>query len=275
MSVLLRLGGFALASTALFGAAFGIGRAVSPDVTDAAPAPAEVAAPIALVMSDQGYTLHPKASQLPATSAPSPFEFTVTRPDGTTLTAYTPMKGAEMRLVVIRRDLLRYVRLQPTRAADGTWSAPLMLPDPGTYRVFATFQPRGVDKPLALGVDIQAAQGEPQEQLPPPSRAVDADGYQVGVAGWLRSETESRLTFSVTRGGQPVTDLQPLEGMPAQLVALRSGDTAALPIRFESGTVGPDITFRLPVPSPGTYRLFLDFQHGGAVHTVAVTMTAT
>ena len=37
---------------------------------------------------------------------------------------------------------------------------------------------------------------------------------------------------------------------------------------------GPDITFYAEAPSAGTYRLYLDFQHGGKVRTAEFTVTA-
>jgi hypothetical protein len=37
---------------------------------------------------------------------------------------------------------------------------------------------------------------------------------------------------------------------------------------------GPEIAFTAQVPSAGTYRLFLDFRHGGSVHTAAFTVAS-
>ena len=37
---------------------------------------------------------------------------------------------------------------------------------------------------------------------------------------------------------------------------------------------GPDVTFHADVPTAGRYRLFLDFQHAGRVHTAAFTVDA-
>ena len=36
-------------------------------------------------------------------------------------------------------------------------------------------------------------------------------------------------------------------------------------------SAGPEVTFHVDVPSDGTYRLFLDFQHAGRVHTAEFT----
>jgi hypothetical protein len=38
---------------------------------------------------------------------------------------------------------------------------------------------------------------------------------------------------------------------------------------------GPDIVFHTTFPSTGSYRLFLDFQHGGVVRTAAFTVNVS
>lgn len=113
--------------------------------------------------------------------------------------------------------------------------------------------------------------------LPPVSRTANVDGYQVTLAGDLTA-AGSELTFNVTRDGKPVGDLQPYLGAYAHLVALRVGDLAYLHVHPE-GEVGktapgPDVAFHAQAPSDGEYRLYLDFQHNGAVHTAEFT-TAT
>lgn len=40
------------------------------------------------------------------------------------------------------------------------------------------------------------------------------------------------------------------------------------------GGPGPAVSFAATAPSGGTYRLFLDFRHGGRVHTAAFTVEA-
>ena len=92
---------------------------------------------------------------------------------------------------------------------------------------------------------------------------------------------ESELSFQVSTGGRPVTDLQPYLGAYGHLVVLRAGDLAYLHVHpaGEPGDgvtePGPDVSFLSTAPSAGTYRLFLDFRHGDAVHTAAFTVEAT
>ncbi len=54
--------------------------------------------------------------------------------------------------------------------------------------------------------------------------------------------------------------------------ALPAGDLAYLHVHpQQTASAGPAITFDVEVPTPGEYRLFLDFQHGSVVRTAAVT----
>jgi hypothetical protein len=100
------------------------------------------------------------------------------------------------------------------------------------------------------------------------------DGYTVTLGGTLDPGRTSTLTLDVSRAGAPVTDLEPYLGAYGHLVALRTGDLAYLHVHPESGPAGPRVTFRAEVPTAGTYRLYLDFQHSGTVRTAEFTVTA-
>ncbi|MFC7483289.1 hypothetical protein ACFQX7_29350 [Luedemannella flava] len=113
---------------------------------------------------------------------------------------------------MVRRDLSGYQHLHPTMASDGTWTIPLTVASAGQYRIFADFQPTGRASALTLGVDLAAAGTYLPQPLPVPKPAVQVDGYEVELSGGLVPGTASRLTLTVTRGGVPVTDLQPYLG---------------------------------------------------------------
>jgi hypothetical protein len=105
------------------------------------------------------------------------------------------------------------------------------------------------------------------------------DGYEVRLDGDLVAGQTSKVTLTVTKDGAPVTDLQPYLGAYGHLVALRTGDLAYLHVHpdGEPGdgktAPGPAVTFYAEVPTATTYRLFLDFQHGGTVRTAEFTVT--
>ncbi len=96
----------------------------------------------------------------------------------------------------------------------------------------------------------------------------------------MTAGTASPLTLSVSKDGVPVTDLQPYLAAYGHLVALRAGDMAYLHVHPEGApgdgatAAGPEIGFRAEVPSPGAYRLYLDFAHQGVVRTAEFTAVA-
>jgi hypothetical protein len=88
----------------------------------------------------------------------------------------------------------------------------------------------------------------------------------------LEAGEEAQLTFRITRRGRPVTDLEPYLGAYGHLVALHAPDLAYSHVHpdGEDRRAGA-ITFDVELDEPGAYRLFLQFQTRGRVHTVAFT----
>jgi hypothetical protein len=286
-----KLAGFALGLAAAFGATLGIGSAVGPvgpaaaeepgmTHTDSADLPADAAPelPGGLMTAQDGYALTLAERQLPAGEA-TPVSFRVLGPDGDPVTAYDVSHDEDLHLIAVRRDLSGFQHVHPELAADGTWSVPLSL-TPGEWRLFADFVPSGRGDNLTLGTDLAVAGDYAPQPLPAPSLTAEVDGYTVTLDGELVRGRESELTLSVSRDGRPVTDLQPYLAAYGHLVALRDGDLAYLHVHpaGEPGdgvtAPGPEITFFTTAPSAGTYRLFLDFQHGGVVRTAEFTAVA-
>ncbi|MEU7673954.1 hypothetical protein AB0C42_03970 [Micromonospora taraxaci] len=282
MRTVTKLAGFAVGLAAVFGTTYGIGR-----VVDRAPAAEsrhdEGAAPAAgaggttdrlpggLLVSDRGYTL--ETVDAPADE----FAFRIVGPDGRPVTRYDVAHDKRMHLIVARRDLSGFRHVHPELAPDGTWRVDTPLAGAGQWRAFADFAPTGAE-PLTLGVDVTVPGELTERPLPAPSTSTTVDGYTVTLTGAPQPGRTSELTLSVSRDGQPVTDLEPYLGAYGHLVALRRGDLAYLHVHPD-GTPGdgrtrpgPAVTFLAEVPSAGSYRLYLDFRHGGAVHTAEFTV---
>ncbi len=299
MSTPVRILAFLVALAAVFAVALGVGSAVGPiDVaepkesheamagdtgeTDAHGGghgtEEEVGLPAGLTVTEDGYTLRLAA----ATARPGqrvPVAFTITGPDGAPVTAYDAEHEKRLHLIAVRRDLSGFQHVHPTLADDGTWTTDLAL-TPGTWRLFADFTPAGGDG-LTLGADLSVAgryrpAAEPGETVS--SRVGD---YTVTLDGELTPGTASPVTLTVSRDGEPVTDLQPYLGAYGHLVALREGDLAYLHVHPEGtpgdGTTapGPEVEFLVEVPSAGGYRLYLDFRHDGVVRTAELALGTT
>ncbi|MFD9540949.1 hypothetical protein [Streptomyces sp. NPDC060022] len=288
---------FAAALAVSFGAAYGLGNTVGP-LAGTEPAPQAdhmnsaasegggdgkehaQSPPGGLQISEGGYTLDLFTPRLKAAQE-GELRFAVRDRSGKPVTTYQREHDKELHLILASRDLATYRHLHPTRAADGTWSTPVTLAAAGDYRVFADFTPGTKNAPdLTLGADLAVSGAYKPAELPKPSRTATVDGYTVTLNGTLRPGAAEDLRLDVSRGGRPVTDLQPYLAAYGHLVALRAGDLAYLHVHPNgepgdgSTEPGPEVSFTATAPSSGTYRLFLDFKHNGTVRTAAFTVRA-
>ncbi|MBP2326253.1 hypothetical protein JOF56_006638 [Kibdelosporangium banguiense] len=284
-----RLSAYGVALALVAGGGWVIGSAVGPFAGQAGPPSAEAAGhgdthsgtvagtrqleePAGLASSRGGYTLTPTSTTF-TPGAVAPFSFKIVKSDGTAVTAFDVEHDKRMHLIVVRRDTADFQHVHPEMAADGTWTVPLRPAQPGSYRAFGDFTPTGGEN-VTLGVDL-AAPGDFQPAKYQPSTVSKVDDYEVTLGGRLTPGQSSKVTLTVRKGGREVTDLQPYLGAYGHLVALRGGDLAYLHVHPDESNAkpGPVITFFAEVPSTGTYRLFLDFQHEGKVRTADFTVS--
>jgi hypothetical protein len=187
--------------------------------------------------------------------------FRVVDEGGATVRDFDVEHERRMHLIVVRRDLTGFQHLHPEPAADGTWSTRLRLDDAGSYRLFADFSRGG--EPHTLAGDLRVDGSANLRALPPAApSATTEDGYEVRLAARGRE-----LRFTIARDGETV-QTEPYLGAGGHLVALREGDLAFLHVH---PTEHDSVAFEATFPTPGAYRLFLQFKHGGRVHTAAFT----
>jgi hypothetical protein len=275
MNVGLRLAGFAAALALLFGAAAFAGSTVGPDRsgeeraethngghTANASAPGTVRG---LAISDAGLTLALEDTAFQR-GRPDVLRFSIRGAGGRPVRDFQVEHEKRMHLIVVRRDGRGFQHVHPTLDATGTWSVPLTLPDAGAYRVFADFKHDGEARTLAADLTVDGAAR--YRALPEPAVTADAgQGYEVRLdAGQVRAGREVGLEFSVTREGRAV-ETEPYLGARGHLVALREGDLAFLHVHPDEDA----LAFMAEFPSAGRYRLYLQFKHGGRVHTAAFT----
>jgi hypothetical protein len=277
-------------------AALGVGRLVGPVDVEAAPAhsaeedhaepeqgepghaedehAASAAALTGLAQQVGGYRL-----ELPQTrlgTGEQSLVFTVVGPDGEPLTAYDEAHERDLHLIAVRRDLTGFQHVHPVLdPATGEWSTELTL-DPGSWRMLADFVPAGGEQ-VVLGADLVVDGTGTSAPLGEDVLGASVDGYEVILAADPVAGAETALVATVHRDGQPVTDLGEYLGELGHLVVLRDGDLAYVHGHPDepdhtAGT-GPTIPFTATFPSGGRYRLFLEFEHAGAVHTAAFTVS--
>ncbi|WP_206054006.1 hypothetical protein [Nocardioides iriomotensis] len=292
-----RVGAFAVGLLAVFALALGAGSlwgptVAAPDSDDEAMAHGGMAedepaghdegghVPGGLMRSQDGYSLD-LASATADRGRDVPLALTISGPDGHVLdteAGYAVEHDKRLHLIVVRRDLTGFQHVHPELGDDGRWTTAVDLA-PGTWRVFADFT--AADGPaLTLGTDLTVPGRVPDVQpVGDDASTSSVDGYDVTLDGELEGGAASDLTLTVTRGGRPVTDLQPYLGAFGHLVALREGDLAYLHVHpheeaHAGDRGGPAIDFTAEVPSAGRYRLFLDFKAGGVVRTATFDLAA-
>lgn len=289
MSAPLKLVGFLVALAVVLAGAAGIGRAVGPVGSPAAEhggmegmdmsESGAASIPKGLMVSQDGYTF--RLAQTTADPGSSvPVSFTIEDPEGNPVTEYDVEHEQDLHLIAVRRDFSGFQHVHPDLASDGTWTTDLDL-TPGAWRLFADFKATGAEA-LTLGTDLMVpGKLEPAEAPSTDSTTAQVDDYTVTLEGDLTAGAEAKLTLTVTRDGEPVTDLEPYLGAYGHLVALRAGDLAYLHVHPdgtpEDGVTapGPEVVFFANVPSPDRYHLFLDFKHEGVVRTAAFTVTGS
>lgn len=230
--------------------------------------------PGGLAIASQGYVLRPRITRFTAGEYEN-FRFTVFSHDGHPVTDFAARGDRRMNFLVVRRDMTGYQHLYPIMDPDGTWTVPLDLDQPGSYRAFAEFVPGTAKTPVTLGVDLEAPGLVEDGPIPKVSTIAELDGYTVVWTGDLVAGTVSRIGMHVMRDDLPVTDLEPILGSAGNLVILREGDLAHLNVRPVTGPrQDTAVDFDADVPTAGYYRMFLEFQHHGQLRTVEFTALA-
>jgi len=270
VSTLAKLAGFAAALVVVFGVAVAAGGAVGPDRSGATKKPSHgdeamagmdehgAADPIrGLATSEDGLTLALDQTSL-ARGRRAPLSFSVVGKRGP-VRDFDVTHEKRMHLIVVRRDGRGFQHLHPSLGADGRWRTNITLPDAGAYRVYADFSRGGEAHTLAADLTVDgAAEYAP---FPSPTTVDRTDGYTVEL-----KPQGGALNFVITRDGRPVA-VEPYLGAGGHLVALREGDLAFLHVHPEGD--GP--SFEAHLDPSSRYHLYLQFKHGGRVHTAEFT----
>jgi hypothetical protein len=225
-----------------------------------------------------GYKLASNATTLPSGRAAA-YQFTVTGPDGKPVTDFAVDQTKRLHFYAIRSDLTGFQHVHPTMAGDGTWTASLGALQPGSWRLFAQFTPdsgKGKGQDFVLSRTVTVPGSTATTALPKASSTTTVDGYTVTVNGELMAGMAHPLTVNIAKDGKPVTDLQSYLDTYAHLTAFHEGDQAFAHLHPENNVNGdhggPSLSFHAELAKSGDWRLFLQFQTAGTLHTAAITL---
>jgi hypothetical protein len=285
----MRVALFLVALAVLFAAAVGAGSAIGPAPADTAERPqgdamamqgehagddgahAEAAVAHGLATAEAGLRLAVATPDVTRGRAQT-LRFRILDPHGRPVHDFDRTHERRMHAIVVRRDLTGFQHLHPRLVSDGTWSVPLRIDAPGSYRLYADFSHDGEARTLAS--DLRVDGTADLLPLPAPASLALSDGGDVVRldAGRPRAGEETTLRFAVERDGEPLA-LAPYLGADGHLVALREGDLAFLHVHPVGGEVADGrVAFDATFPSAGRHRLFLQYRIGAHVRTAAFTL---
>lgn len=199
---------------------------------------------------------------------------TLLGPDGRPVTDYTVVQEKMLHLIVVREDLGRFAHVHPEQNASGGWTVEVDLAA-GPWRVYADFQPTALGREITLSVPLALSGAYGSIELPAPKRTSTVDGYTVTASADPVEGEEAAIRIDISRGGRPVTDLQPYLGAAAHIVIIRYHDMAYLHVHGHSPSAGPTIDTATTFDSNGKYRMFVEFSHAGSVHRAEFTWDVT
>jgi hypothetical protein len=249
-------------------------------VASPAPVLAE-AAPKSTGLADRagGYVYLPSTDTVAAGRAAT-FTFHITGPDDHAVTRYQPFESQLVVFYLIRSDLTGYSEFNPTMREDGTWTVELPALPAGSYRTYVAFAAPDSSAGTPLRYVLSSALSVPGQStgapLPAPSLTTTTDGYTVTLSGQLKAGVTLPLEVAVTKGGKSVGYFDRYLDGYAHLTAFRTGDAAFAHTLSTGRAGGPNgtgpLTAQALFPESGRWRLFIQFETAGKLHTAALTV---
>lgn len=202
------------------------------------------------------------------------------------VTKFDVVHEKQLHLLMVTPDLAWFAHEHPEPQPDGTFVLEFAFPSGGTYRLFSDFKASGRGGAVLTTDVIVDGIAKPLANLTPSNLKAprSVDGHEVRfTAAPPVAGVEKTLTFVVTKGGKPVTNLEPYLGAMGHLVVIGSdaktflhahpedhaGDHAAKPhvdpvgaAPHEHPTTGI-VSFATKFPHPGLYKAWAQFQVKG------------
>ncbi|QAY66917.1 hypothetical protein [Paenibacillus protaetiae] len=181
-------------------------------------------------------------------------------------------------LVIVSADLQQFQHIHPEYKGGGKYELPVQFNTGGEYRLYADFQPSGMNELTRMSSVAVAGQSLPPGRLAAsPERSADINGIHVEAAFDQELEARQALTLTYTftdaRSGEPLRDMELYLGAIGHVVAVDEGLNDYLhihPLNWASS--GPQAVFGVSFPRSGLYQMWGQFQREGQVIVVPFTV---
>jgi hypothetical protein len=176
----------------------------------------------------------------------------------------------KIHLIIVSKDLSQFYHEHPEYTADGDYKVPYTFPKGGDYVLFQDYTPTGSGHQLGRQAITVKGPAYTPVKFTNTDMEWEKNGYQARLSfdkpltvGQLLS-----MKITLTKGGQPITDLDNYLGALGHVVVISEDTESYLHVHpNDQADKGPAIGFNTNFEKPGLYRVFLQFNHGGQIHT--------
>lgn len=184
----------------------------------------------------------------------------------------------KIHLIIVRKDLSAFYHEHPEYTAEGTYRVPFTFAKGGDYVLFQDYTPAGGGHQLGRQpVTVQGPKYTPVK-FSNDQMQWQKDGYQATLSfdKPLKKGQLLGMKINLTKGGQPVKDLDNYLGALGHVVVISEDTERYLHVHpNDQADKGPTIGFNTNFEAPGRYRVFLQFNHAGQIHTADFTINVT
>ena len=176
----------------------------------------------------------------------------------------------KIHLIIVSKDLGQFYHEHPEYTAQGNYKATYTFPKGGDYVLFQDYTPSGSGHQLGRQPITVKGPAYAPVKFKNDDMQWTQDDYSATLAFDKPLNTGQLLGMKITinKDGQPVTDLDNYLGALGHVVVISEDTERYLHVHpNDQADKGPTIGFNTNFEKPGLYRVFLQFNHGGKIHT--------
>lgn len=185
-------------------------------------------------------------------------------------------------LFIVSQDLNHFDHVHPQLQPDGSFRLTTVFPQPGYYQLVADFIPEGgTPQMIQKALTTAGYRGKLRHAVLRPDAGWTKiqDGLKMELAGGpLVEKKELLLSLRISEAatGRSVDDLELYLGAWGHMLIVSDdlADIIHVHPAPETKPGGPDIAFGVRFPRPRDYRIWVQFQRRGKVHTTSFIVRA-